>query len=183
MLTNKLEVEALSDLHVKLSYIENGGQVVRCHMVPTIKEQNVAAHSFGVAWWVYLLTKENKPTVNLLMAALQHDLPEGVTGDIPAPTKRTLRCGLDLADWEVNLNTSAGLPAFETLLTECETRILKLADSLELLQLCLRERSMGNRTRQLGVMFENVKNYAREVSKTQLEASIINNFVNQWENS
>lgn len=174
-----IQDEVTFTLERRLAYIEQGGQVKRCHMIPTLKEQNVAAHSFGVAWWVWLLSHDNKPSVNLLMSALAHDLPEGETGDIPAPTKRRLGIGEVLAEWEAQTDASGFIPVFE--LTECEVRILKLADCLELLQHCIRERTLGNRTSQLAQMFFNVKTYSAEVTKTMFEARVLQTLTNQWE--
>lgn len=143
----------------RLTYIQRGGRVQRMHMVPTLHSQNVAAHSFGVAWWVWLLT-DGKPSVNLLMAALAHDLPEGKTGDIPAPTKRALNCQTELLRLETEADRAGGIPHFET--SDSEARLLKLADSLELMQHCIRERKLGNRTDELLEMFVNVSAYAAE---------------------
>lgn len=142
----------------QLNYVARGGVVQRMHMIPVLHRQNVAAHSFGVAWWCWALTNE-KPSVNLLMAALAHDLAEGVVGDIPAPTKRMLQSGaLDQAEHEADYN--GGMPVFE--LTEEEARVLKLADSMDLLHYCVCEAQLGNRTAQLGEMFVNVCSYAQE---------------------
>jgi len=174
-----VESEVMLQLERRMAYIEQGGQVKRCHMISTIHEQTVAAHSFGVAWWCWLLSHENKPSPNLLMAALGHDLPEGETGDIPAPTKRRLGINDLLADWEAQADASAFIPVFE--LTEDEARILKLADCLELLQHCIRERTLGNRTRALAVMFLNVKIYSSEVAKTMFEDRVLKMLINQWE--
>lgn len=147
-------------LKKQLDYIQRGGRVSRMHMMPTIHAQNVAAHSFGVAWWCWLLT-DGKPSANLLMAALDHDLPEGATGDMPAPTKHRLGLHDALSEWEQELSMSAGVPVFE--LTEVEAHVLKLADNFELLQHCIRERKLGNHTDELNEMWQNVRNYAGRI--------------------
>lgn len=175
---SSMEVAAMEELSKRLKYIERGGRVQRMHMVPTLHSQNVAAHSFGVAWWCWLLSHDNKPSANLLMSAMAHDLPEGRTGDIPAPTKRMLKCAAQLADLEAQFDQEAGLPVFE--LTENEVRILKLSDCLELLQHCVRERKLGNRTEELAEMFGNVWDYTSEVTETLLDVKAVELLTDQW---
>lgn len=172
--------EVMVSLRKRLEYIQRGGRVQRMHMVPTLQPQNVAAHSFGVAWWCWLLTHE-KPSANLLMAALEHDLAEGHTGDIPAPTKHRLGIHKVLQNWEQELGITAEIPVFE--LTEFESRTLKLADNFELLQHCVRERKLGNRTDELLEMFNNVCAYANRLVVTVLEAEVIAMLAAKWNNS
>lgn len=125
----------------KLKFVLQGGAVRRYHTMRTLHAQNVAEHSFGVAWLVYLLT-DGKPSVNLLMAALGHDIAEHVTGDLPAPAKRAMELGARFAAAEDVATVAAGLDIPE--LTEEESKILKLADTAELVLYCMQEVSMGN---------------------------------------
>jgi 5'-deoxynucleotidase YfbR-like HD superfamily hydrolase len=113
------------------------------------------------------------------MAALAHDLPEGYLGDIPAPTKRNLGVNDRIAKMEAELDMEHMLPVFE--LSELESRLLKLADSLELLQHCVRERQLGNHTPELREMKSNVLEYANEVARTKFEAAAVNMLSNAWE--
>lgn len=58
--------------------------------------ENVAAHSYGVAYATLLLAHLVEEPVDLgkaLALALLHDLPEGLTTDIPAPAWRYLPAG------------------------------------------------------------------------------------------
>lgn len=160
-------------MKAKLDFIERGGRVQRMHTVPTLQPQSVAAHSFGVAWWCWLLSNE-VPSAVLLMAALQHDLAEHETGDIPAPTKRKLEISKRVEDIEFEAINNVGMLIYDTLLTDDERRILKVADSLELVQHCIREVSMGNKTNQIYTMMTNAMHYAEEVATTQLELDAIN---------
>lgn len=140
----------------QISFIESGGRTQRMHTIPTLHNQNVADHSYGVAWWCWLLGGEN-PSANLLMAALAHDVAEHETGDIPSPTKRTLSIGHSVRDLEEQCMFKAGLPMF--VLSEAEERILRIADGLELIQHCIRERALGNRNTKLRQMYANAVEY------------------------
>lgn len=58
--------------------------------------ENVAAHSYGVAYATLLLAQLVEEPVDLgkaLALAILHDLPEGLTTDIPAPAWRYLPAG------------------------------------------------------------------------------------------
>lgn len=58
--------------------------------------ENVAAHSYGVAFSTLLLSQILDQRVDLVRAltmALLHDLPEGLTTDIPTPAWRFLPAG------------------------------------------------------------------------------------------
>ncbi len=58
--------------------------------------ENVAAHSFGVAYTALMLAESIDEKVDmgrLLSMALLHDLPEAVTSDIPTPSWRFLPPG------------------------------------------------------------------------------------------
>jgi putative hydrolase of HD superfamily len=58
--------------------------------------ENVAAHSYGVAYAVLVLAAEVQEPIDLgkaLTLALLHDLPESLTSDIPTPAARFLPDG------------------------------------------------------------------------------------------
>lgn len=59
--------------------------------------ENVAAHSYGVVFHTLILTQlvdEPVDTGKVLAMATLHDLPEGLTTDIPAPAQRFLPPGI-----------------------------------------------------------------------------------------
>jgi putative hydrolase of HD superfamily len=61
------------------------------------KVENVAAHSFGTAFIALVMVEVITQPMNLqrlLAMALLHDLPEGLTTDIPAPTWRMFPPGI-----------------------------------------------------------------------------------------
>lgn len=140
-----------------LIYARKGGEVKRFHTVPTLQEQNIADHSFGVAMVCAYLAGQEPPGVGvaLLMAALTHDLAEQEFGDMPAPAKRAMpdvmRDGHGPETFREMFGKmeQAALQAqgldWEELLTEQEKRWLKLADAAEGCFRCIRERAMGNR--------------------------------------
>lgn len=130
-------------------------RVRRYHTVPQVGEQTVADHSWGVAMILLRLMPAPGPTVGLLRAALQHDLTEAVTGDVPATAKWAypqLKLELDTieADQEVRL----GIVSY---LSGEERDWLKAADLLELCFWCQYQYRLGN-------------NYAMEVLKRGLVA-------------
>jgi 5'-deoxynucleotidase YfbR-like HD superfamily hydrolase len=126
----------------QLQFILRGAAVTRFHVDPVIKPQTDGAHSFGVAWICYLLSND-KPSLNLILAALAHDLAEHKVGDVPFPTKHAIP-GLNdqLNLLETSYLTAAGL-GFP--LTDDEKRILSLADRLEGMCYCVQERALGNK--------------------------------------
>lgn len=81
--------------------------VPRWVIVPTITQQNVAEHSFHVAWiMVWLCDRIGYPlNVAMLKEALVHDHDEAYTGDIPSTAKKISigpvgsdKCVLKIAD-------------------------------------------------------------------------------------
>lgn len=75
------------------------GSVVRYHQSPGPIQQTTAAHSWGVAW---LITEFHpSPSVVLIKAALEHDMPEFLTGDMSYVAKQkyaSLKSAMAAAD-------------------------------------------------------------------------------------
>lgn len=118
----------------------DAGKVLRYHTVSLIKQQDLAAHSWGVM--TIILYLEPEPSPALVRAGLFHDLAESYTGDMPAPTKRAnpkIAEKLERLERkrEVELGISYELSAHEQLL-------LKVADAAELVLFCHREANLGN---------------------------------------
>lgn len=76
-------------LRRQMSMLLRAGLVTRYHTRTTHVQDTVGRHSFMVTWLCYILSN-GKPSRNLLLAALQHDVPEAVTGDVPSPVTRLL---------------------------------------------------------------------------------------------
>jgi 5'-deoxynucleotidase YfbR-like HD superfamily hydrolase len=155
------------------NFILDSGLVKRFHTVDTIKSQNVAAHSFGVAWLCDLLT-DGKASKYLIMAALSHDLAESVIGDIPSPAKRKLGLGKVFHDAEISELRALGLEHYTENLTNQEKFVLKLADNLEGMYFCLREKKLGNRS--IEIVFDRFRQYTREVLEEGFGGSNVHNF-------
>ena len=94
-------------------------------MVPHVKPQNVAEHSFHVLWiyfWLYEKYAFNTPSFFDAMRVLAHDADEAMTGDHPSPTK--------------------GLPdTSEAMQNKCW---VKIADCLEMDVFLREEKALGN---------------------------------------
>jgi 5'-deoxynucleotidase YfbR-like HD superfamily hydrolase len=123
--------------------IEKNGRVTRYHTERVLHPETIAEHSWGVAMLCIALTNGN-PSMNLLKAALYHDLAEHVTGDTPAPAKWNspkLKEALTDIEWAFHKSTKT-----EVELTDDEMEIFKMADMLQLCIYCQSEWSMGNRT-------------------------------------
>lgn len=168
--------DALSPAQIKgrqmrrtINTILGGGVTRRFHTVDTVKEDNVAQHSFGVAWFCYILSPE-QCTANLLLAALAHDLPEHEIGDVPSPTKRAdpaLWKGLHRMEREV-----LKLADLEFEITEEQERILKLADCLDGLRHCVAEKERGNNSKSILTAFSNYRSYCGNLVETPHEQLI-----------
>lgn len=140
-----------------LAFLRRAGQTKRYHTEVVLKEQNVGEHSFNVAWLCYLLTNK-RPMSALLLHALAHDSAEHATGDIPAPTKRSLGIRPVVDNLENALMNEAGLELPP--LDEHNAHILKVADALDGVLYCLREHHLGNQL--INIVFKNFAAYVRE---------------------
>ena len=119
-----------------LQFIVNGGTVRRYHTLPTLMNQSVGEHSANVALFTWHIL--GPCTAHPIMAALVHDLPEQVFGDIPSPVKKML----NLDEAEQHALTEINL-AFA--LSPAEHWAVRFADALDGLIFALREFNMGNR--------------------------------------
>lgn len=125
----------------KLISIRKGGDVKRFHTVTMIRENTVAAHSWGVATLIFDVFPN--ASVELIKAALYHDVAEHVTGDVSAPTKwryPKLAEALTLVEHE----TEADL-GIDVWLDQEDKLILKFCDMADLVMTCVQEYRLGNK--------------------------------------
>jgi 5'-deoxynucleotidase YfbR-like HD superfamily hydrolase len=126
----------------------------RFHTCQTIGYQTVAEHSYHVAMLCIELS-DGKPSAELLKAALYHDLPETVTGDVPSPAKWLSNdlCAA-LKYMEVSYMVENGLV---TNLTPREELILQYADAFELAFYCTDQLMLGNKY--MNQIYHKISNY------------------------
>jgi len=127
--------------------------VKRYHTLPTILSQTVGDHTARVLVLVHYLSLE-PPNSNLVLAVLEHDGYEHLTGDIPATAKWMGNFADVVEKLEQKIDT-AGNMNFNAynLLTEEEKLLLKIADMTELCCWASMEAVMGNRG--MEVIFQN----------------------------
>lgn len=122
------------------STLYKAGITKRWHTHDTIKQQSVAEHSWGVA----LICSELMPdSINLMKAALYHDLAESKYGDIPYTSKREdveLKRRSEVL--ETNWDEQHGIAMA---LTAAEMICLKWADMFEAYLFACREARLGNK--------------------------------------
>jgi 5'-deoxynucleotidase YfbR-like HD superfamily hydrolase len=124
-----------------ITEIRRGYNVKRFHTTYRSQEETVGHHSANVA--ALLLALHPDVSRNALVAALMHDVPEGYTGDIPAPVKWAhpeLAAELNAA--EMAHTEDIGLPTPH--LSPSDIKWLKLADMLDLVLSSIEEVGRGN---------------------------------------
>ena len=102
--------------------------VPRWVVVPTIKQQSVAEHTFHVVWicrWLHTkLNSAHLDLATLLLITIDHDSEEATTGDTPSPSK------------PLDIHEVYGK----------EKCVLKIADILEAMLFVREEVELGNRS-------------------------------------
>lgn len=122
-----------------LTPLYKAGITKRWHTHDTLRQQSVAEHSWGVA----LICSELMPdSLNLMKAALYHDLAESKWGDTPYTTKRAdpdLKRQVEAleANWDID-------HGIDIALTALEKSCLKWADMFEAYLFAHREVKAGN---------------------------------------
>ena len=121
--------------------MRNGTAVKRFHTTTRIREETVGHHSCNVA--LLILRLEPSCSKELIVAALQHDLIEQYTGDLPAPFKwRFPEMSEVLKACEDITSDRSGIGRPD--LSCEEVALLKTADTLDCMFSCLEEMRMGN---------------------------------------
>jgi len=124
-----------------MSFVHRWG-IVRC-----IKPQNIAEHSFYVAYYSMQIYRALHPEVDipptLLIHALCHDLAETATGDIPGPSKRAITDADTLKRFERQIVYDR-FGYSDVFVEEDFRRIIKVADLIDEVMYLLTERTLGN---------------------------------------
>lgn len=165
-----------ADIEQRLLLIIQGGTVKRFHTTPMLHANLNSQHQWGTAMLAYMLSG-NKPSLNLIMACLTHDLAEKVYGDTPAPAKRALgiRDTINVLEAEF---LSDNLANFQ--LTADELTILKLADIMECMLTCIYERMLGNRW--VDIVFKRLQGYVdNELDINTTEMRVLAHVNKLWE--
>ncbi len=133
-------------LFKQLKFLRLGYAVKRWHTQAVHKQQTVGEHSINVAAIACYLYGEWD--LDLVMAAMLHDTPEAMTGDVPAIAKWSIEGLNELLDKaEGDILDEIGFPRI--CLTPKQLDCLKAADMLELVWFCAEEINMGNMSMRL----------------------------------
>jgi len=165
----------------RLAFIRDGGETKRFHTMPMLTEDKVGHHSFNVAWLVNTLSTHlaQEARYRLVMAALEHDLAEHKTGDMPAPAKREMGIRKVMGDHEATLLEGYGLRYGDSL-GNSEARLLKLADAMDGAFHCIGERALGNA--RVEVAYDNFRSYIKELEPNgPIELEIVSFIDDLWE--
>jgi len=146
-----------------LEALIDGSESTRYHITRTHAQQNIADHSFGVAW-LCMLFCDGKPSAQLLIAALRHDIAEYAIGDIPSPTKRLLGDGFRESLGRIEEQHAEAYFGPAPILTDAEEKWLRLADAMECLLFCIREIRVGNSN--MKVVFGRANGYVTDVTNS-----------------
>jgi 5'-deoxynucleotidase YfbR-like HD superfamily hydrolase len=157
----------LDRLRERIEYVRTGGHTVRFHTKRTLLVDTVGHHSFNVAWLAHFLGVhlEQVERYTLLLAALEHDLPEQEVGDLPAPAKRGMSHIFPdfRAKWgemEDEIQRGMGF-GYSAALSDEGRRVLKVCDALDGAFFCCHERALGNTT--MVECYLNFVSYVEEV--------------------
>lgn len=114
------------------------GKTVRYHNAPTIKQQTVGEHAWGVAVMCRILFP--KEFGELALFLLLHDAPENVLGDTPYPGKKLMDVYAREAELEhMLMGDWVGMS-----LSEKQNLIFKVCDIVELILQTAYEVGLGN---------------------------------------
>lgn len=149
----------MSDLHTFLRRARGLSLVNRWNFHYRITNENVAEHSFYVAFYAMLIMDlepqeiKDYDRMSVLQACLVHDLEEAVTGDCPFLVKRLVKKEwgdkVARAGYEQVIQSLPGdvYPAFKTrpYLKPNLQKYVKAADLLDVMAYCDHEARHGNR--------------------------------------
>jgi 5'-deoxynucleotidase YfbR-like HD superfamily hydrolase len=116
------------------------------HYERVLKHQTVGSHTYNV-FFIALALTHGDLSRNAMLAAMIHDSGEHWSGDIPAPTKLALtpeaRADYERFDQQ-ELRVATGLADDDSLLSDEERLVIKIADAMDGALFCVREAQLGN---------------------------------------
>ncbi|QDP65303.1 MAG: hypothetical protein Unbinned200contig1000_43 [Prokaryotic dsDNA virus sp.] len=143
----------------KIKFMREAGAVRRCHTIPIVGEYNLAIHKFNMLSMLRVLWPE--ASLFLVWAIIEHDIPERLTGDIPAPAKwLNLIDSESLSDLESDILIDTINYDHGSALNEIEKKWLHGLDILELALFCRDQIHIGNRN--LEVMLDRIHKYIKK---------------------
>lgn len=126
-----------------VKFTREAADVSRCHTLRVIGEYRVGGHSFNMLAMLRLLYPD--APIELVWAIIEHDVPERLTGDIPAPAKWfNVVDDAALAQMERDINEMVFGEAYEHQLSAEGTAWLRGLDILELYLFCKDQIMLGN---------------------------------------
>lgn len=158
-------------LEKQLDFILKGGLTKRYHTTDTLRPQNVAEHSFFVAWLMILMYGIS--SADDMFGALHHDIAEGSVGDISSPVKRAhpeLKIILDICEDKAYSETDLATLVIDSV----SKRRIKMADNMEGLLFCSREIRAGNRSIDMLEAYRNYVGYITALKPEDKELELLN---------
>lgn len=141
----------MTDLVTAIKFAREGAGVKRCHTIPIIGEYLNGHHSFNMLAMLRIWRPD--ASLKLVWAIIEHDLPERLTGDVPAPAKWSGEFidGDKLAELEGRIIEGYFGDDNHAKLSLSDYSWLKALDILELYLWCRDQIQLGNRN-VLGMM-------------------------------
>jgi hypothetical protein len=128
----------------RIKFAREGASVLRTHTQSGIGPHFVGMHTFNMITMLKIL--HPNPSINLVWAVMEHDIPERMTGDIPHPAKKA---GLVNHDQQSAFEKHLKIAVFgEDHLSQLSEEDLKWLNGLDMLEFycwCKDQIMMGNR--------------------------------------
>lgn len=144
----------------RLKLMRAAARVKRVHTTFVHHQQTVGEHTFGVLCLLHDIISPRNPSPQLIKAALYHDAPEAINGDVPGPVKSQLREHLD----KIDANVAAWFELdFGGELDPWEEEVLTYCDKMEFVIYALEEVDSGN-----SLLMPRVRNSLASIRKREL---------------
>lgn len=169
-------------MKIQIQDIMRANYVERWQLVNVSRRQTVAEHSFNVAMISKAIAEEmgyQSDTIALLISyAIQHDLDEVITGDIPTPTKQRVReLGVEMNDL-IDTPKLIDIPQVH----KYYKSIIKMADYLDAMWY-LNENGVGRHAKQVEkeIFIRYEKFFILQNTELRIATTVIRNQINNGE--